>query len=107
MPSSSLPQTEIWKGKCQRVGSGLTCFFSHKRNIHSGSPLRERIEDIPTLAGEITALLAAEMDLSYIPKIDSATLKAFTNYTWPGNVRELRNVIERGLMLCSNDTIQH
>jgi DNA-binding NtrC family response regulator len=68
-------------------------------------PLRERVEDIPILAREITALLAAEMDLSYVPEIDSATLRVFSNYTWPGNVRELRNVIERALMLSSGDTI--
>ena len=31
-----------------------------------------------------------------------ACLKA---YSWPGNVRELRNVIERGMILASGDTL--
>jgi len=26
-------------------------------------------------------------------------------YTWPGNVRELRNVIERAVLLCKDETI--
>jgi DNA-binding NtrC family response regulator len=67
--------------------------------------LRERIEDIPILAREITERLAAEMDLSHTPEIDTASLRAFSNYTWPGNVRELRNVIERALILSSGGTI--
>jgi two-component system, NtrC family, response regulator AtoC len=26
-------------------------------------------------------------------------------YSWPGNVRELRNVIERAVLLCKNNTV--
>ncbi|MEW6137759.1 MAG: sigma-54 dependent transcriptional regulator [Thermodesulfobacteriota bacterium] len=61
--------------------------------------LCERSEDIPILAHEIIAQLAAEMDLSFVPKIDSKALEALKTYTWPGNIREFRNVIERALML--------
>ena len=27
-------------------------------------------------------------------------------YEWPGNVRELENAIERGVVLCSGDTVE-
>ena len=67
--------------------------------------LCERVEDMPILTREIIAQLAAEMDLTSIPEVDTATMKALTAYTWPGNVREFRNVIERALMLSSGRTI--
>ena len=67
--------------------------------------LCERVPDIPVLVREIIAQLAAEMDLSYLPQVDSASMKALTSYPWPGNVRELRNVIERSLMLSSGESV--
>jgi DNA-binding NtrC family response regulator len=67
--------------------------------------LCERIQDLPVLARQIIAQLVAEMDLSYVPEVDSAYMTALSKYTWPGNVRELRNVIERSLMLSSGQTL--
>jgi DNA-binding NtrC family response regulator len=68
--------------------------------------LRERVQDIPILARQIISQLVGEMDLSYIPEVDSASMPALTSYSWPGNVRELRNVIERSLMLASGGAIR-
>jgi DNA-binding NtrC family response regulator len=68
--------------------------------------LCERREDIPILAREVIAQLAAEMDLPYIPEVDSATMDILTSYSWPGNVREFRNVLERALMLSSDVTLR-
>jgi PAS domain S-box-containing protein len=62
-------------------------------------PLRERLEDIPELVKEITSDLAAELQLSDVPKIDPATIQAFKRYQWPGNIRELKNVLQRALIL--------
>jgi DNA-binding NtrC family response regulator len=67
--------------------------------------LRERVQDIPVLTREIIAQLVAEMDLSYVPEVDAASMTALTAYSWPGNVRELRNLIERSLMLSSGGTV--
>jgi PAS domain S-box-containing protein len=61
--------------------------------------LRERIEDVPILVGEIMEELAADMQLAERPVVDEETLDRLLRYHWPGNVRELRNVLERALML--------
>jgi len=62
-------------------------------------PLRARTEDIPVLVEEMLSGLAAEMQLSEIPILESQSVMALKRYTWPGNIRELRNVLERALML--------
>lgn len=62
-------------------------------------PLRERSEDIPILMEEMICQLAAEMQLTEIPPMDSSALISMCSYHWPGNVRELRNVLERALIL--------
>jgi PAS domain S-box-containing protein len=62
-------------------------------------PLRERLEDIPLLCQELMARVASDIQLSQIPVLESAAIRALSGYQWPGNVRELRNVLERSLML--------
>lgn len=62
-------------------------------------PLRERIEDLLLLVREIASALAADMQLSAIPPIDSDHIAVLSRYHWPGNIRELRNVLERSLIL--------
>jgi transcriptional regulator with GAF, ATPase, and Fis domain len=61
-------------------------------------PLRERKEDIPTLACHFLELTSRKLgrNFSGITKSDIISLK---NYPWPGNVRELRHVIERSAIL--------
>lgn len=81
-------------------GRFLTALF-YRLNVFSVHvpSLRERKEDFPVLVDEIMSALAAEMQLTEIPAIDSDTLESLITYRWPGNVRELRNVLERSLML--------
>jgi PAS domain S-box-containing protein len=62
-------------------------------------PLRERVEDIPIVVGEILDTLTDELQLTRLPVVDEQTMRRLTSYDWPGNVRELRNVLERSLML--------
>jgi two-component system nitrogen regulation response regulator NtrX len=60
--------------------------------------LRERPEDVPTLA-EHFARQVAEQN-GWKPRgFTKAGLDELKRYTWPGNVRELRNVVERLLLL--------
>ncbi len=57
-------------------------------------PLRERHEDIPTLARHFLKDLSASYGRR--PKeITDDAIEVLMRYSWPGNVRELRNVIER------------
>ena len=62
-------------------------------------PLRERKQDIPTLANHFIQKLAPDSG-SEVESITSAGMEKLMGYHWPGNVRELENVIERSLVLC-------
>jgi two-component system response regulator PilR (NtrC family) len=67
-------------------------------------PLRERAEDIPTLADAIVRRLARRLDMA-APTITAAALEVLQNFSFPGNVRELENVLERALALCNDGRI--
>jgi Transcriptional regulator containing PAS, AAA-type ATPase, and DNA-binding domains len=55
-------------------------------------PLRERIEDIPTLAYTILDELSRKLRRSIT--ITAEAISTLQAHDWPGNVRELRNVLE-------------
>jgi two-component system, NtrC family, nitrogen regulation response regulator NtrX len=66
-------------------------------------PLRERVEDIPLLAGHFAAIVAEQN--GWKPRAFSPdALTQLESYAWPGNVRELRNVVER-LLLLTDDVV--
>jgi len=68
-------------------------------------PLRDRPEDIPTLADSFRKEYSMENgkgDLSFAP----SSIKLFMNYRWPGNVRELRTAVEHGVVLAKGRTIE-
>src|SRR3954467_3051784 len=56
-------------------------------------PLRERRDDIPTLAEHFLQQFSQNGDT--VKEFSPAALQAMTLHQWPGNVRELQNVIER------------
>lgn len=61
-------------------------------------PLRERIEDIPSLAEHFAHRAATRFGLARVhPTRDD--LKRLTDYSWPGNVREFGSVIDRAAIL--------
>jgi NtrC-family two-component system response regulator AlgB len=62
-------------------------------------PLRERRDDILTLAGHLLAQFAGR---AYKPVtgFTPAARDAIVRHRWPGNVRELRNAVERAVLLC-------
>ncbi len=68
-------------------------------------PLRDRPEDIPTLARHFTQRFARRMGRR-IETIPSTTLEALVRYGWPGNIRELQNVIERAVILSPGPSLQ-
>jgi len=69
-------------------------------------PLRKRYEDIPLLVSHFLKKYAAEnASRTEVRQIEQEVLRLFYNYEWPGNIRELENIIERGVILASSDTI--
>jgi DNA-binding NtrC family response regulator len=65
-------------------------------------PLRERGEDILLLAKYFIDEFNREFKKN-LKGLSRETGKCFMEYHWPGNVRELRNVIERAMILESED----
>ena len=67
-------------------------------------PLRERREDIPTLAAHFVESLGESIGRR-VTDFTPEALAVLARYNWPGNVRELRNVIERALVLGDGATL--
>jgi len=67
-------------------------------------PLRDRPEDIPLLASHFLQLYAGKLGKK-IQGFAPAAMEALTVNRWVGNVRELENVIERAVVLTSNELI--
>ena len=67
-------------------------------------PLRERTPEIAPLARQFLAAAAARLGRP-APRLTDAALAVLRGHSWPGNVRELKNVIERAVILASDDVI--
>ncbi len=68
-------------------------------------PLRDRRpEDIARLIYDVLEELRRRIN-SGPSSIDDAALAALVHYSWPGNIRELRNLIERILILATDDDV--
>lgn len=67
-------------------------------------PLRERPEDVATLAERMLAFYGRINHRAFLGFTDEALL-ALHHYRWPGNVRELSNVVERAAILCRSDRV--
>lgn len=68
-------------------------------------PLRERIEDIEPLLKHFTNDFARKLNKP-VPVIEKEAINVLLNYSFPGNVRELRNMIERAIILCKNESLR-
>lgn len=66
-------------------------------------PLRERKDDILALAERFIDKFSAREGLRIKGLTDKA-IHALQSHDWPGNIRELENVIERGIILASQDS---
>jgi DNA-binding NtrC family response regulator len=67
-------------------------------------PLRERQEDIPVLVEHFARQVCAQNSwkpITFSPR----AIEALTAYSWPGNVRELRNVVERLMLLATDEEV--
>jgi DNA-binding NtrC family response regulator len=67
--------------------------------------LRDRREDIPTLAGHFLARHSARYRRP-LQGLEPAAMQQMLQYGWPGNVRELDHTIERAVLMARGDRIE-
>ncbi len=68
-------------------------------------PLRDRREDIPSLAAHFLARYAQRYR-KQVQGIEPGALQLMLQYSWPGNVRELDHTIERALLMARSAFIE-
>ncbi len=69
-------------------------------------PLRERREDIPTLADYFVAQIVEEVPGLQKRSFSDAATKRLMTYSWPGNVRELKFATERAACVARGPEIE-
>ena len=67
-------------------------------------PLRERREDVPLLVLHFLERFCLENNRAPL-QFTPGAMKLMMDYDWPGNVRELENVVERAVVLCTQNRI--
>lgn len=67
-------------------------------------PLRERVQDIRLLVEYFVGYFCRDLSIT-IPSISDDAWSILEGYHWPGNVRQLKNVVQRMVILSSNDRI--
>ncbi|GFO58435.1 acetoacetate metabolism regulatory protein AtoC [Geomonas silvestris] len=67
-------------------------------------PLRERKEDIITLVNYFMENFSKEFNKP-MKGISNMAEKLLVEYSWPGNIRELKNVIERAIILGTDENL--
>lgn len=68
-------------------------------------PLRERKDDLDTLADYLLTRLSVEMSVKN-PGISTGALQKIQEYDWPGNIRELINIIRKALIFNRGAPVQ-
>jgi formate hydrogenlyase transcriptional activator len=67
-------------------------------------PLRRRKEDIPALVEHFVRHFARRMNKP-VGRVSRSTMDLLQSYSWPGNVRELENILERAIIVASEDSL--
>jgi DNA-binding NtrC family response regulator len=67
-------------------------------------PLRERRADIKPLLIYFVNTFKTKFNKPNL-KIDNVVFKVLREYDFPGNVRELKNMVERAIILCQNNSL--
>ncbi len=68
-------------------------------------PLRKHFEDVPALLEYYVNYFIETEGLPY-RKFSVAAQNRLRSYQWPGNVRELKNIVQRLLILGTNETVE-
>jgi two-component system response regulator FlrC len=67
-------------------------------------PLRERLDDVPTLARVLIRRHLREGEPQ--PRLSAGAEQRLLQHNWPGNVRELDNLLQRAQILCDGEQIR-
>jgi DNA-binding NtrC family response regulator len=67
-------------------------------------PLRDRREDVPALLLHFTERYCKENGKAPL-QFTQGAMKLLMDYDWPGNVRELENVVERAVVLSTQERV--
>ena len=67
-------------------------------------PLRERRGDVPLLLDHFLHRFSDENERP-MRRFTPAALKLLVDYSWPGNIRELENVVERAVVLSTQEVM--
>ncbi|NVN98340.1 MAG: sigma-54-dependent Fis family transcriptional regulator [Geobacteraceae bacterium] len=68
-------------------------------------PLRERLEDIPSLVTFFLETYSRQFSRSFTA-ISPEAMKRLCAYSWPGNIRELKNSIERICIMNDSESLE-
>lgn len=68
-------------------------------------PLRERVDDIPSLVDHFGQQFAEHLDMA-MPAVSGEAMSELMGYWWPGNVRELEHVVRRAVLLATGGCIR-
>jgi two-component system response regulator HupR/HoxA len=68
-------------------------------------PLRERIDDIPHLAEHCLKRQRCKLKIP-VSGFSEKAMQALCDYDYPGNVRELENLVERAIILSTDEYIE-
>lgn len=79
----------------------------HRMNVLrlSVPALRERTDDIPTLARHFL-MRYAEKHRKNVRHLAASAMRKLSAYSWPGNVRELEGVMQRAVLMSNGIVIQ-
>lgn len=67
-------------------------------------PLRERKDDIEALLRHFLNIFNDKFDTN--KKLSLTLIEKLKNYSWPGNVRQLKNIVERMVVMVTDDIIK-
>jgi DNA-binding NtrC family response regulator len=67
-------------------------------------PLRQRQEDIPSLANHFLSLFSRKYRKEKLI-LPEQVMKRIQNYEWPGNIRELQHAIERAVIMSDGKSL--
>lgn len=63
-------------------------------------PLRDRLEDLPLLAGHFLKRASEELEKN-VSRISGEAMDTLRGYEWPGNIRELQTVLKKAVLNAS------